>query len=109
MGRRPKITTEADETHVPPARTAQGREDQLINLAVDLAEKQLREGTASSQVVVHYLKLATEKEKLEREKIRQENSLLSAKTVALESEQRVEELYLGAIKAMRKYSGEDDD
>lgn len=91
----------------PPAFTPEARENQLIALATNLAEKQLREGTASAQVITHYLKLATTKEKLEKEKLEAENKLLKAKTESLESSKRIEELYAQAIKAMRTYSGSD--
>lgn len=86
-----------------PALSPEARENQLISLAVDLAEKQLIEGTASSQVITHYLKLATVKEQLEREKLKKENELLLAKTEAIQSAQRVEELYANALDAMRNY------
>lgn len=89
----------------PPATTPQGREDQLISLAIDLAEKQLREGTASAQVTTHFLKLASSKEKLEREKLELENELIKAKTESLQSQKRTEELYTNAIAAMRSYAG----
>ena len=88
-----------------PAETPEARENQMISYAVDLAEKQLREGTASSQVITHYLKLGTQKEKLEREKLQLEKDLLIAKTEALQSQKRVEELYAEAINAMQVYSG----
>lgn len=88
-----------------PALTPEARENQMINYAVDLAEKQLREGTASSQVITHYLKLATSKEKLEREKLQLEKELLVAKTEAIQSSKRIEELYSNAINAMQIYSG----
>lgn len=88
-----------------PAETPEARENQMISYAVDLAEKQLREGTASSQVITHYLKLATSKEKLEREKLQLEKELLVAKTEALQSQKHVEELYSRAIEAMQAYSG----
>lgn len=88
-----------------PAETPEARENQMINYAVDLAEQQLLNGTASSQVIVHYLKLGTRKEQLEREKLEKENELLVAKVKALESQQRVEELYAEAINAMQVYSG----
>lgn len=91
---------------IRPALSPEARENQMISLAVDLAERQLMEGTASSQVITHYLKLGTLKEKLEREKLEKENELLRAKTEALESAQRVEELYTNALNAMRIYSGE---
>ena len=89
--------------------TEKGRENQLIAAAVDLAEKQLRDGTASAQVITHYLKLGTEKEKLELEIKRQEKELIAAKTEALKSAKRVEELYANALSAMRRYSGDSDD
>lgn len=80
----------------------------MISYAIDLAEKQLQEGTASSQVITHFLKLGTSRAELEREKLAHENRLLQAKTEALQSAQRVEELYAQAISAMRKYSGQGD-
>ena len=77
----------------------------MISLAVDLAEKQLREGTASSQVITHYLKLGSTKERLEKEILEKQKDLITAKTENLQSAKRVEELYAEAISAMRKYSG----
>ncbi len=85
------------------------QENLMINLAMDLAERQLREGTASSQVISHYLKLASSKERLEREKLQEENKLLRAKTEALEAARDVEELYKNAITAMSAYRGSDRD
>lgn len=93
----------------PPATTPEARENQMISLAIDLAERQLRTGQATSQVLTHYLKLATEREKLERDKLRRENILLDAKAEAIASAQRVEELYKEALNAMRSYAGADDD
>lgn len=92
-----------------PALTPEARENQMISLAVDLAEQQLRDGTASSQVITHFLKLATAKERLEREKLEQENKLLIAKTEAVQSQKAVEELYRNALNAMRNYGGHDDE
>lgn len=89
----------------PPALGAESRENQLISLAVDLAERQLREGTASAQVISHYLKLASPVQQLEKEKLARENELLKAKVQALQSAQNVEELYTNAIAAMQRYSG----
>ena len=91
-----------------PALTPEARENQLIAAAVNLAEKQLMEGTASSQVITHYLKLGSSKERLEKEKLERENELLRARTEALQSSQRVEELYSNALDAMRKYNGCND-
>lgn len=92
---------------VPPARTPKSREDQLIGLAVDLAEKQLRDGTAPTSVIVHYLRLASPRAEAEMEKLKNENALLKVKADAIEADQRTEQAYLDAIEAMRRYSGED--
>lgn len=91
-----------------PALTPEARENQLISLAVDLAEQQLRDGTASSQVIAHFLKQSTAKAQLELEKLRQENELMKARTEALQSAKRVEELYTNALNAMRNYAGQGD-
>lgn len=91
-----------------PAENPDDREKQMISYAVDLAEKQLREGTASSQVITHYLKLGTNRERLEREKLELEKELLVAKTEALQSSKKVEELYINAINAMKVYSGSEE-
>lgn len=88
-----------------PATTPEARENQLISLAVDLAEQQLRDGTASAQVISHYLKAGSMRERLERQKIKHENELLKIKTEQIASQQRVEELYLNALNAMKSYSG----
>lgn len=92
-----------------PALTPEARENQMISLAVDLAEQQLRDGTASSQVITHFLKMATTEKRLELEKLKQENELLRAKTEAIQSQKAVEELYKNALNAMRNYSGQDND
>ena len=88
-----------------PALSPEARENQLVSLAVDLAEKQLREGTASSQVITHYLKLGSTKEKIEKEILEKQKELIEAKTQNLQSAKRVEELYTNALNAMRHYSG----
>ena len=104
--KRAQSDTYSDRPKQIPARSPEARENQMIALAVDLAEKQLIEGTASAQVITHYLKLGTLKEQLEREKLEKENELLKAKTEAIQSAQRVEELYSNALEAMRRYSGD---
>ena len=93
----------------PPATTPEERENQLVSLAVDLAEKQLADGSAAPSVITHYLKLGTTREKLEKEKIAHENELLKAKRGAIESAARVEVLYQQALEAMRSYGGNDAD
>ena len=91
------------------ALSPEARENQMIALAVDLAEKQLMEGTASSQVITHFLKLGSTKEKLENDIREEQVKLISAKTEMLQSAQRMEELYADAIEAMKRYSGHSDD
>lgn len=93
---------------IRPALSPEAEESQMISLAIDLAKKQLIEGTASSQVIAHFLKLGSTRDRLEREKLEKENELLRAKTEALQSAQRVEELYTNALNAMRRYSGEEE-
>lgn len=100
------------ERKIRPALTPEARENQMIALAVDLAEKQLLEGTASSQVITHYLKLGSTKEKIEKEILEKQKELITAKTESLQSAKKIEELYANAITAMRNYSGHggaDDD
>lgn len=106
--KRSPVMDETDYTPRRPASTPEDRENQMIALAVDLAEKQLREGTASSQVITHYLKLGSTKERIEREILNEQKKLIVAKTEALESAKRVEELYSNAVKAFATYRGEDD-
>lgn len=92
-----------------PAKTVEARETELIGMAVDLAAEQLSNGNASSQVITHFLKLGTMRAKLEMEKLQQENQLLKAKTEALASTKRIEELYKEALDAMRSYQGQDQE
>ena len=88
-----------------PALTPEARENQMISLAIDLAEKQLRDGTASSQVLTHYLKLASTKERLECQILEEQKELVKAKTENMRSAKRQEALYEAALEAMRSYSG----
>lgn len=96
---------------VRPATTPEARENQLIAMAYDLAEERMRNGTATSQEITHFLKLGSEKSRLESQKLHKEVELLKAKTEVLESGKVAEELYSRAIDAMRRYSGygEDDE
>lgn len=103
-----KKTTELPPRKIRPATTPEARENQLISLAVDLAEKQLQEGTASSQVITHYLKLGSTKERIEKEILEKQKELISAKTENLKSAKKIEELYAEAISAMKRYSGHGD-
>jgi hypothetical protein len=90
-----------------PATTVEGREGQVVSIAIDLAEKQILDGTASSQVITHFLKLGSSREKLEQARLDRENKLLDAKVEALASAQRMEELYADALAAMKSYQGEE--
>ena len=90
----------------PPAKTPEGRENQLVSLAYDLAEQQLSDGTASSQVITHFLKQASTTQRLENEILKLQTDLVKAKTENLRAAVRTDELYQEALKAMRTYSGQ---
>jgi hypothetical protein len=105
--------SEVSEPRRKPATTPEARENEMVSLAMDLAERQIREGSASSQVISHFLKLGSSRETLEQERLAHENELTRVKIQQVESQARIEELYLNAIKAMRTYAGDtpepDDD
>jgi phage repressor protein C with HTH and peptisase S24 domain len=107
MATRPRVNKESSSDDRPrsrPATTPEAREQQLIASAIGLAEKQIRDGSASAQVITHYLKLGSSREQLEQERLRNENQLTQAKIEAMASAQRVEELYKAALGAMKSYS-----
>lgn len=104
-----KVTTNTKKREYAPTRNPETRANQLINLAFGLAEKKLKDGTASSQVITHFLQLATVKEELQNEKLRSELKLAEAKAKHLESQATSEELYTKAIAAFRSYSGTPSD
>ena len=106
MGKK-RIVMQNERPKLRPAMTEEGRENQLIALAHDLVEERLRNGTASSQETVHFLKLGSQKSKLELEKLKKENELLVAKTEALKSAKRSEELFEEALRVFGTYSGHD--
>lgn len=92
-----------------PVIDPESRENEMISLAIDLAEQQLMDGTASSQVITHYLKLGSSREKLEKEIMEKQKKLMEAKTTSIEASAHYEELYTNAIAAMRKYNGDYDE
>lgn len=92
---------------LPPATTPEARENQLIAMAFDLAEQQIADGTASAQVLTHYLKLGTARERLEREKIARENKLLQARVDQIASQDGQQKMYNDALAAFRGYSGQE--
>ena len=105
MAKTKNVSASDSSKKIRPALTPEARENQLIALAVDLVEQRLLDGTASSQETTHFLKLGSMKNRLEMEKLKEENKLLQAKTESIQSAKRVEELYTEAINAMRRYSG----
>lgn len=92
-----------------PALSPEARENQMISLAMDRAEERLMNGTASSQEIVHFLKLGSTRERLEKEKIALENELVKAKTEAVASAKDMKEMYDQAMASFRKYSGQEDE
>lgn len=107
MGR--SSTKNDSPRRVRPAITPEARENQIIAKAIDRAEQMIDDGTASSQIICHYLKLGTTKERAELEKLKLETELVKAKTEAIRSAKQTEELYAEALKAMRTYSGNNGD
>ena len=104
-----RVAKPLEAREMPPAMTPEARENQMISLAVDAAEQRLRDGTAPTPIICHYLKLATKREKLERERLEEENKLLRAKTEALQQNGRTEEAINNAINAFKRYSGHGDE
>lgn len=106
MAKAKKTTTDISKRKQMPALDEESRENQLISLAIDCAEQQLLDGTASSQVIVHYLRLASSKNKLELEKLKNENDLLKAKTGAINKAEESTGLFMEVINALKGYRGE---
>ena len=108
---RVKTPTPSNSNKKPlrPAMSPEAREQQLTSLAVDLVEQRLIDGTASAQETVHFLKLASQKTKLELERARLENELIKAKTQSIKDQADMKALYKDAIEAMRRYSGHGSD
>ena len=109
MSKRKAIDSNEPPKSLPPALTLEGRENQLIAAAYDLAERRILEGTASSQELTYFLKMGSSKAVLERDKLREENKLLRAKTEQLKAQVNNEALLERALKAFRSYRGEDED
>lgn len=105
MARKKQDAAPTEVSRGRPALTPEARENQMISLAVDLAEKQLREGTASSQVITHYLKLGSTKEKLEKEILEKQKDLLVAKTESLQTAKEMKDLLENAREALMVYIG----
>lgn len=97
---------EVPEPLPPPATTLEGREEQLINAAMNLVERRISEGTASAQETVHFLRLGSVKNQLEQDKLRQENEVLKTRVKEMESRRSSEELYRNALAAFKGYSGQ---
>ena len=104
-----KKKTESEKPRGRPATSPKDREDEMINLAIGLAEQQLRDGTASTAVIVHYLKLGSTRGMLENDMLEEKRKLLKAQTDSVESSKRVEELYKKALSAMQIYGGKAND
>ena len=102
------VASSESQRKMRPALTPEARENQMISLAMDLAEQQLRDGTASSQLITEFVKRGAIKSRIEQEILEKQKELIEAKTQTLQSAQRVEELYSNALNAMKKYSGQGD-
>ena len=93
----------------PPAKTPKAREHQMINLALDQAELQLREGTAATPVVVHYLKLATKEQELREKQLDADIRLREKRIDEIDASAELIEMMDKAIKSMREYQGHDEE
>ena len=105
MAKRIVLEAKNPVTPMRPALNPEDREQQIANLAMNLAEQQILDGTASSQVITHFLKVGSQREKIERERLIEENKKLRAQTEALQSAKRQEELFAQAIVAFKGYQG----
>lgn len=105
MGKARTVSSSDSSRKMRPALSPEARENQMISLAMDLAEQQLRNGTASSQLITEFVKRGSTKARLEKEILEEQKELMAAKTESLQSAKRIEELYLNALDAMRSYSG----
>lgn len=108
MARVKNTTSSSSNRRSRPALTPEARENQMIELAMDLAEQQLRDGTASSQLITEFVKRGSTKARLEKEILAEQKQLISAKAESLQSQKRIEELYSEALRAMRRYNGQGD-
>lgn len=108
MPRRAPSPLADDSTPPRGALTPEAEENRLIALAYQLVEKRMREGTASSQETVHFLKLGSAKNRMEMENLRAQNALLLAKTTALEANAEQDSKYAEVIKALGIYRGTSD-
>lgn len=109
MGKSRSANSPVSLKKMRPALTPEARENQMISLAMDLAEQQLLDGTASSQLITEFVKRGSTKARLEKEILEEQKELMAAKTQSLQSAQRIEELYTNALNAMRSYSGQGGD
>lgn len=105
MSKVAKMSNSGPIESVRPALTPEARENRLISMAYDEAERQFLNHTASSQVITHFLKAGTVKNQLELEKLKKENLMLEAKTEAIKNAEDRKQLFEEALKAMRSYSG----
>lgn len=89
--------------------TPEARENQMISLAMDLAEQQLRDGTASSQLITEFVKRGSTKAQIEKELLEKQRDLAAAKAESIKAADRLEELLPKVMKAMGRYRGDDEE
>jgi len=106
MGRKKEPIEPKEKVKLPPALTEEALENIMFMKATELAYQQMCDGTASSQVITHYLKLGSTKERIEREILEKQKDLLIAKTDSIKNSEVSETMYKEAIEAFRSYSGQ---
>ena len=105
MAKRVTISTGSgvyDLKRVPDVSDNQ-REKRLCDLALTAVEQRIKDGTASSAELVHFLKLGSERYKYEQEELKWKTELLRAKTQAIAEAEKSSLDYAKVIEALTHY------
>lgn len=92
-----------NEHKTTPPLSDKDHEAKLISLTLQMAEQQLIDGTASSQVMTHFLRLGSIRSKVELEKLRLENNLLTEKIQSEKMGQQLKEMFQDVMESLRDY------
>lgn len=97
-----------DKTSVPPL-NHESRLNKITDLVLSQVEKQLKDGTVSSQIATFFLNHDLEKKTLELERLRLENDHLRAKIKSEESKQNLEDQINEVMEALKSYTVQPND
>lgn len=98
-----KKKSEVEKLRPAPSSDPKSREQQLVNQAMNLAEKQLLDGTAAPSVINHFLKIGSTREFIERDILEKQAQLIEAKASTIAKDREAGEVAKAAIEAMRNY------